>query len=418
MDDFNNILKEANECLNCKNPLCRNGCPINTRIPEFINAIKNNELELAYNILQENNIMSDVCSNVCPYDEYCSGNCVKGIKGEPVKVSKLEKYVNLWARQNNVKYEYKKSKQNNLKVAVIGSGPSGIECATELAKKGYSVTIFEQEEKIGGLLTYGIPAFRLPRNITNNLMNRLADLNIEIKTNKKLGKDINLTELKEQGYKAIFLGIGADVTSTYKLNSNKCKNIYKSSYVLKQYNAKREIKNLGNVIVIGGGNVSTDCARAVLRMGAKSSTIVYRRDREKMTARQIELQEALKDGAKIIYNTKVLNVDLENEKIKWVNCIQTDSSKEKIEDIPNSEFSINADTVIFAIGSKPDIELLKTQGIEVNQNGLIKTNENCMTNIESVFAGGDLVIDDNRTVCKAIELGKKAAKRNRNFFKK
>ena len=407
MNNFEEILIEANKCLNCKNPLCRRGCPIATRIPDFINEIKNNNLQKAYEILQENNIMSDICSNVCPYEEQCVGHCVKGIKGEPVHINRLEKYVNLWARENNITYNYKIEKSNNIKVAIIGSGPAGIECAVDLAKKGYQITIFEKEKQIGGLLTYGIPGFRLPRNITENLTNRLKNLNIEIKTEIELGKDISLETLKKD-YKAVFIGIGADIPSTYNLSNEKCDNIYKSNYILKEYNAKRIVENLGDVIVIGGGNVATDSARAAIRMEAKSSTIVYRRDSSKMPARQVELDEAIEDGVQIIYNTRVINAEIKDKKIKNINCIKTDSSTDKVVDIENSEFTIKADSVIFAIGLKPDKALIEKQGLELDEKGLIKIDENHMTNVDGIFAGGD-VSQNKATVCKAIENGKKAA---------
>ena len=335
------------------------------------------------------------------------GHCIKGIKGEPVHVNKLEKQVNLWARENNITYEYKVEEPNNVRIAIIGSGPAGIECAVELTRKGYRVTIFEKEKQIGGLLTYGIPGFRLPRNITENLTNRLKSLNIEIKTEIEFGKDITLEELKKD-FKAIFIGIGADISSIYNLSNEKCSNIYKSNYILKEYNAKRIVDNLGDVIIIGGGNVATDSARAAIRMGAKSSTIVYRRDKSKMPAREIELDEAIEDGVQIIYNTRVISADIENGKIKNINCIKTDSSTDKVIDIENSDFTIKADSVIFAIGLKPDKHLIEKQGLELDEKGLIKLNENCMTNIEGVFAGGD-VAQSKATVCKAIENGKKAA---------
>ena len=294
------------------------------------------------------------------------GHCVKGIKGKPVKVSKLEKYVNLWARENNVKYINELEKENGIGVAVIGSGPAGIECSIELAKKGYKVTIFEKEKEIGGLLTYGIPGFRLPRNITENLTSRIKSLGIEIKTNTEVGKDLSLTEIKQQGYKAIFIGIGADIPSTYNLSNEECNQVYKSNYILKEYNAKRIVENLGNVVVIGGGNVATDSARAAIRMGAKSSTIVYRRDKGKMPARQIELDEAIEDGVNIIYNTKVLGADIENGKIKRIKCIKTDTSTDKVIDIENSEFNLKVDSIIFAIGLKPDKKLIENEGIEID----------------------------------------------------
>ena len=416
MNNLQEILKEANECLNCKNPLCKKGCPMQTRIPDFINAIKNEELEEAYNILQENNMMSDICSNVCPYEEYCVGHCVKGIKGNPVKISALEKYVNLWARENNIKYSYELEKENGIGVAVIGSGPAGIECSIELAKKGYKVTIFEKEKEIGGLLTYGIPGFRLPRNITLSLTKIIKDMGIEIKTEIEFGKDINIEDLKKQGYKAIFIGIGADIPSTYTLSNDKCTKIYKSNYILKEYNAKRIVENLGNVVVIGGGNVATDSARAAIRMGAKSSTIVYRRDKGKMPARQIELDEAIEDGVNIIYNTKVLGADIENGKIKRIKCIKTDTSTDKVIDIENSEFNLKVDSIIFAIGLKPDKKLIENEGIEIDDRGLIKIDDNYMTNIEGVFAGGD-VSQNKATVCMAISAGKYAAKNIHEYLK-
>ena len=412
MNDLQEILKEANECLNCKNPLCKKGCPMQTRIPDFISAIKNEKLEEAYNILQENNIMSDICSNVCPHEEYCMGHCVKGIKGNPVKISALEKYVNLWAREHNIKYSYELEKENGIKIAVIGSGPAGIECGVELAKKGYKVTIFEKEKEIGGLLTYGIPGFRLPRNITLNLTNRIKDMGIEIKTNIEFGKDIGIKELKRHGYKAIFIGIGADIPSIYSLSDRECSSIYKSNYILKEYNAKRIVPNLGDVIVIGGGNVATDSARAAIRMGAKSSTIIYRRDESKMPARKIELDEAIRDGVSIMYNTKVLSADIEDGEINKINCIKTDTSTDKVIDIENSEFDLKADSIIFAIGLKPDKKLIENEGIELDDRGLIKLDDNYMTNIEGVFAGGD-VSQNKATVCMAIKSGREAARRNR-----
>lgn len=408
MNTLQEAQNEANKCLNCKNPMCQKGCPISTHIPQFILEIKNNNLEEAYKILQENNIMSDVCSNVCPYEECCVGNCVKGIKGEPIQVNKLEKYVNNWARENNVVYVNEIEKRNNIKIAIIGSGPAGIECAVELAKKGFDVTIFEKEEEIGGLLTYGIPGFRLPRDITQNLTKRIKSLGIHIQTNIEFGKELTIKELKKQGYKAIFIAIGAENASIYTLTNKECNNIYKSDYILKEYNAKRIIKDLGNVVIIGGGNVATDSARAAIRMGAKSSTILYRRDKEKMPAREIELQEAMEDGVEVIYNTKVLEAVVEDGKIQKVKCIKTDTSNGEVKDIENSEFYINADTIIFAIGLKPNSTILENEDIEL-ENGRIKIDENYKTNIEGVFAGGD-ACQSKATVCLAIKAGKEAAK--------
>ena len=233
MNSLQEAQNEANKCLNCKVPMCQKGCPISTHIPQFIEQIKNGNLEEAYKILQENNIMSNICSNVCPYEECCVGNCIKGIKGEPIQVNKLEKYVNNWARKNNVIYVNERQKSNNIKIAVVGSGPAGIECAVELSKKGFEVTIFEKEEEIGGLLTYGIPGFRLPRDITQNLTRKIKSLGINIQTNIEFGKDITIGSLKKNGYKAIFVAIGAETASTYHLTNKECNKIHRSDYILK-----------------------------------------------------------------------------------------------------------------------------------------------------------------------------------------
>lgn len=305
---------------------------------------------------------------------------------------------------------------NDINIAIIGSGPAGIECSVELAKQGFNVTIFEKESEIGGLLTYGIPGFRLPRDITQNLTRRIKNLGIQIYTNTELGKNITISELKQKGFKAIFLAIGAEMASQYSLTDKDCNHIYKSDYILKEYNAKRIVKDLGNVVIIGGGNVATDSARAAIRMGAKSSTIVYRRNKEKMPAREIELQEAIEDGVKIMYNTKVVSADVENGKINKINCIKTKLEDDKIIDIENSSFTLEADSIIFAIGLKPNKALIEKENIELNERGLIKTDENLMTNIEGVFAGGD-VCQSKATVCMAIKAGKNAAKNIINYLK-
>ncbi len=406
--EYIDALEEANKCLNCKNPMCQKGCPVQTNIPLFISKIKENKLEEAYNILNENNIMSYICSTVCPYEEYCMGSCIKGIKGESVKISTLEKYVNSWARDNNITYDFKLKENNGIKIAIIGSGPSSIACAVELKKEGYDVYIFEKEEFVGGLLTYGIPGFRLPRNITKILEDNLKKINIKINTNIEFGKDITISSLKENGFKAIFIGIGNEIAASYKLTDKKCTGIYSSDHILREYNAKNIVPNLGKVIVIGGGNVAIDSARAAIRMNTNDVTIVYRRSHEKMPARDIELNEALNDGAKIIYNTKVLSADVENEKIRSINCIKTEEINGTLTEVNNSKFSMDANSIIFAIGLKPNDHILKQEGIDLIGN-LIKVDENNKTNIDGVFAGGD-VMQNKATVCMAIKEGKKAAK--------
>ena len=414
MKKYEDALEEANKCLNCKNPMCRKGCPVETNIPLFISKIKENELEEAYNILNENNIMSNICSTVCPYEEYCTGNCIKGIKGESVKIYKLEKYVNNWARENNIQYKFNLKKENGIKVAVIGSGPAGIACCVELKKEGYDVYLFEKEEYIGGLLTYGIPGFRLPRNITKIMEDYLKKINIKIKTKTEFGKDITISSLKENGFKAIFVGIGNEIAQEYSLTDKKCNSIYSADYILRKYNSKQIVPNLGKVIVIGGGNVAIDSARAAIRMNAEDVTIVYRRSNKKMPAREIELKDCLNDGAKIIYNTKVLEADVENKMIKSIKCIKTEEIDNNLKEIDGSNFNIEANSIVFAIGLKPNNFLLEKEGFVLDR-GYIKVDENNKTNIDGVFAGGD-VMQNKATVCMAIKEGKKAAKGIINYL--
>lgn len=408
MEKFEKVLEKANKCLNCKNPMCKQGCPIETDIPNFIAKIKENDLKQAYYILQENNIMSEICCTVCPVEKQCMGSCIKGIKGEPVEISYLEKYINNWAEKNNITLMPELKPLTNRKVAVIGSGPAGIACAIELRKAGINVTIFEKEDTCGGILEYGIPDFRLSKNIVVKLINKIKSLGINIKTGVEFGKDISIESLKKEGYESIFLGFGAQKQSIYKLTDDKTSSIYKSDEFLKIYNRGNKVKKLGTTIIIGGGNVAIDSARTAIRMGADEVYILYRRSKELMPARKIELQEAINDGVKVIFQTKVIGANTENGEIKEIKCIKTKIENEKAVDIEGSNFTMKANTVIFAIGAKVNEEILTKLGIET-EHSLIKVDENYMTNIENVYAGGDAV-EAKSSVAYAIATGKKAAK--------
>ena len=408
MENIDNILEKASKCLNCKNAMCRKGCPIATNIPRFISKIKENNFEEAYYILQENNIMSEICSTVCPVENQCMGSCIKRIKDKPIEINYLEKFINNWAKENNIKYEPKLEPLKNKKVAVVGAGPAGLACAVELRKAGIDVTIFEKEDRCGGILEYGIPDFRLSKNLVENLIDKVKSFGINIKTGIKFGKDISIESLKKEGYKQIFLGIGAQKQSTYKLTDIETKDIFESDYFLKKYNKGEKIENLGVTVVIGGGNVAFDSARTAIRMGAKEVYIIYRRNEELMPARKIELQEAIDDGVKVIFQTKVTGAKVEKGRIKEVECIKTKIENEKAVDIEASEYTMNANTVIFAIGAKINEKLFEEMGIKT-EYGLVCVNENYMTNIEGVYAGGDTV-ETKSSVCRAIATGKKAAK--------
>lgn len=408
------IKEKANYCLGCKTKPCTKGCPMNTSIPEFIQKIKENEIEDAYNILRSNNIFSHICSIICPQEEQCEGSCVRGIKQKPTQIGKLEKFVNEWAEKNKIEEKEIEIKEKKQKVAIIGSGPAGLECAYELRKNGYKVEVFEKEKKLGGILEYGIPDFRLNKKYVEKIINKLENMGVKFTTNKELGKDIKLNELREN-FDAIFLGIGAEIPSTYKIND--FKTIYDSDYFLKAYNRHEYIENLGDVVVIGGGNVAMDSARAAIKMNAKSVSILYRRDLEHMPAREIELKEAIEDGVKPIFTTRVISAEGTNGKMEKVRCIQTKVIDGKAIDIPNTEFDYKANSVIFAIGLKPNKKVLEEEKLAYNERGLIEIDENCQTNIARVYAGGDLV-ETKSTVCRAIASSRKAAISIMKMFEK
>ena len=408
MNNLDEAKTIAKSCLSCKNAMCKKGCPIATNIPEFISEIKNGNIEDAYQILQENNVMSNICSTICPSENQCMSKCIRGIKGNPIKINSLERFVNEWAEQNSFKYPIPIKDKNNINVAIIGSGPAGLSCAYELLKEGFNVTIFEKESKPGGLLEYGIPDFRLPREKIKKVIKDLKDIGLKIELNREFGKDFTIEDLKKQKFNYIFLAMGAAVSNTYKLTDEKCSTVYKAGEFLKVYNTGGTIKNLGDVIVIGGGNVAFDSARAAIRMGAKTVTIAYRRNEELMPARKDELEDAIKEGIKMLYLSRVISAEVEDGKLTKVNCIKTEIRDNKVLDIEGSEFKLKVDTIVFAIGLSPDKKMLESNGITVEGN-LVKTDENYQTNIENIFAGGDLV-ETKSTVCRAIATGKKVAK--------
>lgn len=400
------ILEKANYCLKCKTKPCSKACPMHTNIPEFITEISKGEYEKAYKILRENNMFTHICSIVCPQEEQCEGSCVRGIKQSPTQIGKLEKFVNEWAEKNNIKYISEIKKQKNKRIAVIGSGPAGLQAAYDLRKEGFEVTIFEKEKKLGGILNYGIPDFRLEKEYVNNIIEELKQLGVKFETEKELGKNIHIKELLKK-YDSIFLGIGAEMPSKYNLGE--FDKIYDSDYFLKAYNSNNFIKDLGNVVVIGGGNVAMDSARAAVKMGATTSNVLYRRDEEHMPARKIELQEAIEDGVNPEFKTRVIKAEGTNRKIEKVKCIKTEVIDGKAIDMPNTEFDFKADSVVFAIGLKPNKEILEKEGLQYNDNGLISIDENGKTNIDNVYAGGDLA-ESKSTVCRALGSARKAAK--------
>lgn len=399
----------ANYCLNCKlKPCSLKGCPMQTKIPEFIMEVKNVHYEKAYNLLQENNFFSHICSIVCPQEEQCEGSCIRGIKSEPTNIGMLEKFVNEWAIENKIEYKIDKKESNGKRVAVIGSGPAGLECSIELLKSGFEVDIFEKDETPGGILIYGIPDFRLPKDIVKNIIDKIKALGGKFYTNRALGIDFDIKELSQK-YDAVFVGIGATKSSKYKLTDEETSEIYDSDVFLRAYRENKYPKDLGTVVVIGGGNVAMDSARVATRMGAKKVKILYRRDRQHMPAREVELDEAIQDGVEFKELTRVESCNIESGKIVSVNCVKTEIVEGKaIDKNPLETFSEEANTIVFAIGLKPDKSLIIENGIELDDWGYIKIDENGKTNLENVFAGGDNT-ENKSTVCRALAAGKKAA---------
>lgn len=403
------IIDKANYCLNCINKPCSTkGCPMHTKIPEFISMIKENKIEGAYKILKENNLFSYICALICPQEEQCEGSCIRGIKQTPTEIGALEKYVNEWAIENNIKVNYEKKPSINKKIAIIGGGPAGLECAFELLLAGCDVAIYEKEKLLGGILTYGIPDFRLNKKIVEEIVDIINNLGAKIYTEIELGKDIRLQDLQKQ-YDAIFVGIGATKSVEYPLYEEKLDSIYKSDEFLKTYAEGKKIDNLGKVVIIGGGNVAMDCSRVAIRLGAQESKILYRRDEAHMPARKIELADAIADGVKWHEKVRVISANVQDGKLISLNCIRTEIVNKKAVDIPGSEFVEEADSVVFAIGLKPDKDLIEFQGIELNEYGMIKVDNEGRTTLNKVYTGGD-TIQSKATVCRAIADGKNVAK--------
>lgn len=407
---MDNIKELANYCLGCINKPCsQKGCPMHTEISEFIKKVKEENIEEAYNILSKNNICSHICSIVCPQEIQCEGSCIRGIKQTPTQIGKLEKYVNEWAEENGIVYKYEKKEANNKKVAVIGSGPSGISVAFELVMAGFSVGIFEKESVFGGLLTYGIPDFRLKKSLVDDVKEKLVNLGVNIYYNKELGKDFSIDDIKND-YDAIYVGIGAPISSMYKLSEEETENsIYDSDSFIRAYSSKNFINSLDTVVIVGGGNVAMDASRVALKMGAKKIKILYRRDRVHMPANQSELDDAILEGVEFKELTRVDSANIENGKIVSLNCVPTKIVDGKATDDDEKErFIEEASQVVFAIGLKPDKNLIEKNSLELNDWGYLKTDENGRTSMPKVYAGGDVASND-ATVCKALASGRKAA---------
>ncbi len=430
-------LDEAMRCLECKNPTCVQGCPVNVDIPGFIRKIKENDIGGAYAVISKTSSLPAVCGRVCPQETQCEAKCVRAIKGEPVGIGRLERYV----ADNAVTCDIEKCAKNGHKVAVVGSGPSGLTYAGDLIKLGYDVTVFEAFHTEGGVLTYGIPEFRLPKQIVKDEVNKLKNLGVKFETNVVIGRTLTIEELFEDGYEAVFVGSGAGLPNFMKIPGESLKGVYSANEFLTRSNlmkayrqdATTPIMKGGKVIVVGGGNVAMDAARTALRLGADKVTIVYRRSMNELPARREEVENAIEEGIEfnlltnpveiLGYNNPEDRRDPKNGFVTGVKCIKMELSdpdekgRRRPIAIPNSEFEIEADTVVMSIGTSPN-PLIKqtTKGLEVNKWGGIVVNEDGLTSIEGVYAGGDAVTGAS-TVISAMGAGKIAAKATDEYIK-
>lgn len=415
-------VKEAGRCLNCKNKPCTTGCPVNVRIPEFIAKVSQGDFEAAYDIIKSTNALPAVCGRVCPQENQCEGKCVRGIKGEPVGIGRLERFCADYMMDKQKAAV--KPEPNGHKVAVVGSGPSSLTVAGDLAKLGYEVTVYEAFHTAGGVLMYGIPEFRLPKEIVSKEIKALEELGVKIMTNMVIGKVLSVDELIEMGNEAVFIGSGAGLPRFMGIEGESLVGVYSANEYLTRINLMKAYKDgfetpileSESVAVVGGGNVAMDSARSAKRMGAKNVYIIYRRSMDELPARKEEVHHAMEEGIEFkLLNNPVRILGDENDRVKSIEVIgmqlgePDESGRRSPVEIKGSEHTIDVDTVIMAIGTSPNPLIKKTTpGLETNKRGCLIVDESNATTKEGVYAGGDAVTGA-ATVILAMGAGKKAA---------
>ena len=419
-------IDEAERCLNCKKPLCVDGCPVGIAIPQFIQKVKVGEFEEAYRIITDSSSLPAVCGRVCPQESQCEGKCVRGIKHEPVGIGRLERFVADYHNANCTEAPARPA-SNGHRVAVVGSGPAGLTCAGDLAKKGYEVTVYEALHTAGGVLVYGIPEFRLPKAIVAKEIETLKALGVRIEVNTVVGKTVSIDELmREEGFEAVFIGSGAGLPRFMRIPGENLKGVYSANEFLTRVNLMKAyradsatpIQHASRVVVVGGGNVAMDAARCALRLGAEKVYVVYRRSMDELPARREEVEHAMEEGVEFcLLNNPTEILGDENGFVRAVRCIRMElgepdaSGRRSPVEIPNSEFELICDSVIMSIGTSPN-PLIKstTEGLEVNRRGgIVVVEETGKTSLEGVYAGGDAVTGA-ATVILAMGAGKTAAR--------
>ena len=406
-------MKEIEEirsyCLNCKNSQCKiKGCPLDNCIPEFIHEVDSKK---AYEILCNTTVLPAICGRICPHEKQCEGSCIRGIKEEHVSIGTMEAYIGDLSIENNYELSIEVDERAKDKsVAVIGSGPAGLTCAAFLARRGVKVTIYEKHDKLGGLLTHGIPEFRLPRKVVEKTIEKILDLGVEAKLNQELGRDFEIKDLAKK-YDAVFVAIGANIPAKMNVEGENLNGVYGGNYLL-EYN-KHPNYTGKKVAIIGGGNVAMDSARAIKKLGASEVYVIYRRAEEQMPAEKKEIVDAKKEGIEFLFQTNIVKI-LGTEKVEKLECIKTELIKKEGENrlspvnIEGSNFSLDMDYVVMATGSKPENNIIEK--FEKNEYGYIKIDENMQTSINKVFAGGDIV-GQKATVAWAARSGRDAAEK-------
>ena len=419
-------MEEASRCLHCKNAKCVQGCPVSINIPDFVAAVKEGEFEKAYQVIGQSSALPAVCGRVCPQESQCEGKCIRGIKGDPISIGKLERFVADWARENGIKPEVSAEKKNK-KVAVIGSGPAGLTCAGDLAKMGYDVTIFEALHEAGGVLVYGIPEFRLPKTaVVAKEIENVKALGVKIETNVVVGKSVTIDELiSEEGFEAVFIGSGAGLPKFMGIPGENSNGVFSANEYLTRSNLMKAFDENSNtpimkskkVAVVGGGNVAMDAARTALRLGAEVH-IVYRRSEEELPARVEEVHHAKEEG--IIFDLLTNPTEILADEKGWVTGMKRirmelgepdASGRRRPVEVPDSEFIMELDTVIMSLGTSPNPLISSTtEGLDINKwKCIVAEEETGKTTKEGVYAGGDAVTGA-ATVILAMGAGKAAAK--------
>ncbi len=417
-------MEEATRCLNCKHKPCVSGCPVNIHIPEFIAKVAEGDFKAAYEIISDTNALPGVSGRVCPQESQCEKYCVRGIKGEPVAIGRLERFVADWYRQN-INEMPAKPQTNGIKVAVVGSGPASLTCASDLAKQGYEVTMFEAFHTAGGVLVYGIPEFRLPKAIVANEVEKLTAMGVDLETDMVVGKTYTIDEMFEAGYEAVFVGSGAGLPMFMGIEGETLAGVYSANEYLTRINLMKAyldnydtpIKKIKKAAIVGGGNVAMDAARCAMRMGAEHVYVVYRRSEEEMPARREEIHHAKEEGIEFLFlNNPVKILGDDKGCVRAMECIKMElgepdaSGRRRPIEVPGSEFELEVDAVIMSLGTSPNPLIRSTTpGLDTNKKGCLVADEETMaTTREGVYAGGDAVTGA-ATVILAMGAGKKAA---------